>query len=86
MVSTPDLQHNSDLNGLGSEPQPVSLSKLQKIAQIGHERRVCGGHGIVAEGVGLYPGERRMFLGHHHTLPAPAQIKRHEQVKGLIAV
>jgi hypothetical protein len=48
MVSPPDLQHGADLNSLGSEQEPVSLSNLQKIAQIGHERRVCGGHGIVA--------------------------------------
>jgi hypothetical protein len=48
MDSPLDLQHNADLNWLGGEQEPVSLSELQKIPQIGHQRRVCGRHGIVA--------------------------------------
>src|ERR1700722_2617237 len=54
--------------------------------EVGDQRDIGLRHGILAQPVRSHPGELLSLLGHHRSFPAPAHIKRHQQVKLRIAV
>ena len=61
-------------------------AELKQIDEMRDERLVGRWHGIVAELQRFHPLQLLPFKRSHHTLPPPAHIERHEQMKLLIGV
>src|SRR5581483_1770632 len=54
---------------------------LQQRHQMRHQRLIGRRHRIIAQPVRAHPGELLPFLWHHRSLPAPADIERHQQME-----